>query len=292
MGWIRKSGSRPGVAAESEGIRMDKAMRSVVIASVSLGMVLVGCSEVGITGRSQLNLVPDSIINSMSLKEYDTFIASSKLSTDTAKTEMVKRVGTRIVKAVGEYCKTKGIEDPLASYDWEFNLVVDPNVNAFAMPGGKVVVYTGLLPVAQSETGLAVVVGHEIAHVFAKHGAERMTQQLLVKGGGMALSEALKEKPAETQNLFMTSYGLGTQIGILLPYSRTHESEADHLGLIFMAMAGYDPHEAVMFWERMAAQSSGSKPPELLSTHPADETRIKDIERLLPEAMEYYKPQM
>jgi predicted Zn-dependent protease len=163
-------------------------------------------------------------------------------------------------------------------------------VNAFAMPGGKVVVNTGILPVTKTEAGLAVVVGHEIAHVFAKHGGERMTQGLLVQFGGIALSEAVKSQPAATQELFKTSYSMGSQVAVILPYSRTHESEADHLGLIFMAMAGYDPHEAVTFWQRMADQSKGqSKPIELLSTHPADETRIKNIQNLLPEALEYYK---
>jgi len=154
------------------------------------------------------------------------------------------------------------------------------------------VVYTGIMPVARNESGLAVVMGHEIAHVFARHGAERMSQGLLVQMGGMAVSEAIKNKPEATKSLFMTSYGLGTQIAVLLPYSRLHESEADHLGLIFVAMAGYDPHEAVGFWQRMAEQAKGQgKPPEILSTHPADATRIQSIQNLLSEAMEFYKPQ-
>ena len=159
------------------------------------------------------------------------------------------------------------------------------------MPGGKVVVYTGLLPVAQDETGLAVVMGHEIAHAIAKHGAERMTQGLIVEMGGMALSQALTKYPAETKNLFMQSYGAGTQIGVLLPYSRVQESEADHLGLIFMAMAGYNPNGAVDFWQRMAASTGGQQPPEILSTHPSDTTRINNIKKLLPEAMKYYHRQ-
>jgi predicted Zn-dependent protease len=158
------------------------------------------------------------------------------------------------------------------------------------MPGGKVVVYAGLLPVTQNEAGLAVVMGHEIAHAIARHGAERMTQGLLVDMGGMALSEALANKPAATKDLFMKSYGLGTEVGVLLPYSRLHESEADRMGLIFMAMAGYNPNEAVSFWERMVAANKGQKPPELLSTHPADSTRINNIKQLIPEAMQYYKP--
>jgi predicted Zn-dependent protease len=257
---------------------------------MGLLVVLAGCSEIGITGRKQFNLIPDSIINSMSLQQYGQFISENKVSVDAEKTAMVKRVGSKIVQAVAEYSEKNLPADPFAGYQWEFNLVEDPNVNAFAMPGGKVVVYTGLLPVTRSEAGLAVVVGHEIAHVFARHGSERMTQGLLVQMGGIAISEALKQKPDATKNLFMTSYGMGTQIGILLPYSRLHENEADRLGLIFMAMAGYDPQEAVTFWQRMVEQSKGkSKPPEILSTHPANATRIRNIQDLIPEAMGYYK---
>jgi len=152
-----------------------------------------------------------------------------------------------------------------------------------------VVVYTGLLHVAQNEEGLAVVMGHEIAHAIARHGAERMTQGLIVEMGSMALSKALEERPEQTKNLFMTSYGIGSQVGVLLPYSRVHENEADHLGLIFMAMAGYNPNEAVIFWQRMAAAKQGSQPLEILSTHPADSTRIRKIENLIPEAMQYYR---
>ena len=269
---------------------MKTARQSVLILLVALICLVAGCSEVGITGRKQLNLMPDSIVNSMSVQQYSSFISENKVSTDTVKSDMVKRCGVRIQKAVDEYCRKYCDENPFEGYEWEFNLVEDDAVNAFAMPGGKVVVYTGLLPVAEDETGLAVVMGHEIAHVFAKHGAERMTQSLMVQGGQLALSELLKEKPDETKSLFMTSYGLGAQVGILLPFSRLHESEADRLGLIFMAMAGYDPHAAVGFWQRMAAKKEGgSQPPEILSTHPADATRIKKIQELLPEAMEYYK---
>jgi predicted Zn-dependent protease len=204
---------------------------------------------------------------------------------------MVKRVGERIAAAVEEYFKEKGMVQKMKNYRWEFNLVESPEVNAWCMPGGKVVVYSGLLPVARNEAGLAVVMGHEIAHAIAHHGNERMSQQLMAQLGGMALSEALKTKPQETQQLWMTAYGVGAQYGVLLPYSRLQESEADHLGLIFMAMAGYDPHEALSFWERMATASGGEKPPELMSTHPSDQTRIENIKKLLPEIMKkYYRP--
>lgn len=270
---------------------MNTAKRTVLILLVALVCLAAGCGEVGITGRRQLNLMPASIINSMSIQQYSTFISENKVSGDVQKNEMVQRCGGRIHKAVDEYCRKYCDEDPFEGYEWEFNLVEDDAVNAFAMPGGKVVVYTGLLPVAETEAGLAVVMGHEIAHVFAKHGAERMTQGLLVQVGQVALSEALKNRPEETKTLFVTSYGLGAQVGLMLPFSRLHENEADRLGLIFMAMAGYDPHVAVEFWERMAAKKEGgSQPPEILSTHPADATRIKNLKGLMPEAMEYYNP--
>ena len=270
---------------------MKRALKSLVFAATSVSFLLAGCSEVPITGRRQLSLVPSSLVTSMSVQEYTQFLSENKVSNDPQQTAMVKRVGQNIVAAVNEFCKEHCDKDPFAGYQWEINLVEDPQVNAFAMPGGKVVVYTGILPIAQNEAGLATVMGHEIAHVFAGHGEERMSQGLLTQFGGAALSVALKNQPEATQNLFMSAYGLGTQVGLLLPYSRLHESEADHLGLIFMAMAGYNPNEAVGFWERMAAASKGqSKPPEFLSTHPADQTRIENIKKLIPEAMEYYKP--
>jgi predicted Zn-dependent protease len=227
---------------------------------------------------------------SMSLTQYDTFLKEHKLSTDRAQTDMVRRVGGKVQNAVERYFASQGMSSRLASYKWEFNLIEDKEVNAWCMPGGKVVVYTGILPVAQGETGLAVVLGHEIAHAIAEHGNERMSQGLLAQFGGMALAEALAAKPAATQQLWMAVYGVGAQYGAILPYGRLQENEADHLGLIFMAMAGYDPREAVTFWQRMAAQKGGNAPPEFLSTHPADATRIENIKKLLPEAMRYYNP--
>lgn len=266
-------------------------LKSTLIVLCGLLSLLSGCTEIEITGRKQLILVPHSTMHSMSFQSYSEFLSQHKLSTNAGQTNMVKRIGGSIQNAVEQYCKTNNIEDRLEGYEWEFNLVEDPNVNAWCMPGGKVVVYTGILPIAQGETGLAVVMGHEIAHAFAKHGAERMSQRLVVEMGGMALSTALKDRPEQTKNLFMQSYGIGTQVGVLLPYSRTHEKEADHLGLVFMAMAGYNPQEAISFWQRMAAQKTGAQPPEFLSTHPASETRIQNLKDLLPDAMQYYKKQ-
>jgi predicted Zn-dependent protease len=261
----------------------------ILLVFTSLFLFLASCDIVPITGRKQLNFIPDSQMNTLSLTEYKDFISKNKLSTDVAHTQMVKNVGARIQKAVETYCAQNNLSDRIAGYQWEFNLVEDSNVNAFAMPGGKVVVYTGLIPVAQNEDGLAVVMGHEISHVIARHGSERMSQGLLVEMGGIALSEAMAKSPSATSDLFTKSYGMGTQYGILLPYSRKQETEADHLGLIFMAMAGYNPNTAVDFWQRMAASSKGSKPIELLSTHPADKTRIENLKQFMPEAMKYYK---
>jgi len=270
---------------------MKHSTKSKLFVLCGLVLLLSGCTEVAITGRKQFNLVPDSMVNSMAFQSYSEFLTQNRLSKDFSKTQMVKRVGSKIQKAVEQYCANNNIEDRLTGYQWEFNLIEDDSLNAWAMPGGKVVVYTGLLKITQTEAGLATVISHEIGHVFAKHGAERMTQGLLVDLGGMALSEALTNRPAQTQNLFKQSYGIGTHLGVLLPYSRVHENEADHLGLIFMAMAGYNPNEAVNFWQRMALAKQGPQPLEILSTHPADSTRLSNLQKLIPKAMQYYRQQ-
>jgi predicted Zn-dependent protease len=226
---------------------------------------------------------------SMSYQQYAEFIKSHKLSTDRKAVDLVRGVGTRIQKAVERYMAENGHSSALKGYQWEFNVVESEEINAWCMPGGKVVVYTGILPLTKDETGLAVVMGHEIAHAVAEHGRERMSQQMLAQLGAAALDVALAENSAQTRDLWMTAYGVGAQYGALLPFSREHESEADHLGLVFMAMAGYDPGAAVSFWERMAAASGGGKPPEFMSTHPSDDTRIRQIRERLPEAMKYYR---
>jgi predicted Zn-dependent protease len=269
---------------------MKTGLKSKLVLLCAVLLMQASCSQVAITGRKQLNLVPDSVMNSMSYQSYTEFLSENKLSSNAGQTKMVKDVGLRVQKAVERYCAENNLSSRLDGYQWEFNLIEDPAVNAWAMPGGKVVVYTGLMPVTQNEAGLAVVLGHEIAHAIARHGAERMTQGLIVELGGMALSKAMANSPTQTKDLFMRSYGIGTQYGVLLPYSRVQESEADRLGLIFMAMAGYNPNEAVSFWERMSASKQGqAQPPEILSTHPADSTRIRKIKELLPEAMQYYR---
>ena len=260
----------------------------IISALLIFVLLFTACATVPVTGRQQLNLIPGSQLNAMSFSQYDEFIKTHKLSNNEQQTNMVKSVGKRIQTAVEKYFTDQGQAGRLRDYKWEFNLVEDSLVNAWCMPGGKVVVYTGILPITQNETGLAVVMGHEIAHAIANHGGERMSQGLIAMTGGVALSKALENKSEETKTLFMGAYGVGAQLGVLLPYSRLHESEADHLGLIFMAMAGYDPHESVSFWERMSAGKSGA-PPEFLSTHPSDETRIRKLREEIPEAMTYYK---
>jgi predicted Zn-dependent protease len=252
--------------------------------------MIAACAQVPLTNRSQLRLIPASSINALSADEYTAFLGSHKVITNTGEARMVKQVGERIQKAVEQFYAEQDMAGELEGYAWEFNLVEDPQVNAWCMPGGKVVVYTGILPITRDEVGLAVVMGHEIAHALANHGNERMSQGLLAQFGAIALDTALESQPEETRGLFMMAYGLGAQVGLMLPYSRLHESEADHLGLIFMAMAGYDPRASVDFWGRMAAGKSGGAPPEFLSTHPSDQTRIRQLQELLPEALEYYHP--
>lgn len=260
----------------------------LVVIFLVTGWMLQSCSTVPITGRQQLSLLPESELIAMSMTSYDQFLSENKLSQNQQQVEMVKRVGDKIAEAVIAYMNQNGLGDRVENYNWEFNLVEDDVPNAWCMPGGKVVVYSGILPITQNEGGLAVVMGHEIAHAIARHGNERMSQAMLIETGGLALAAAIDEKPAETQGLFMMAYGVGTNIGVSLPYSRAHETEADKLGLIFMAMAGYDPTQAVAFWERMS-QAGGQTTPEFLSTHPANETRISDLQAFMPEAMKYYK---
>lgn len=265
------------------------------ILSVSLVVTtLAACYKNPVTGRKSVNLVDEGTMNSLSAQQYTSFLASNPsvpVTTGNKDAAMVTRVGNRMAAAVTAYLHSKGQENLIKGYNWEFHLVNNKEANAWCMPGGKVVVYTGIMPIVQNETSLAVVMGHEIAHAIARHGNERMSQQLLVEAGGTALSVALANQPGTTQSIFNQVYGVGGQFGVLA-YSRKHESEADHMGLIFMAMAGYNPSEAVGFWQRMAAAGSGSqKPPVFMSTHPGDQQRIQQIKEWLPEAMKYYKPQ-
>jgi predicted Zn-dependent protease len=257
---------------------------------VLAGLVLAGCATVPVTGRSQLSLVSQAELTEMGAQSYHEFIAESTLSQDARAIAMVRGVGERVARSAETFLASHGLEGDLRYYDWEFNLIDDDETaNAFCVSGGKIAVYTGILPIAESEEGLAVVVAHEVAHALANHGGERMSQLLVAELGGVALSKAVEKEPQKTQELWKLAYGIGAQVGYLLPYSRRHESEADRIGLILMAQAGYNPEAAVPFWERMAAEG-GLSPPEFLSTHPSPETRIDDIRRNLPEARQYYTP--
>lgn len=261
--------------------------RRFVIAVLGV-LAIAACSTVPVTGRSSLQLIPNSQLTAMSLTQYEQVINQSELSTDPEQVAMVRRVGERLAAATEEFLRNRGYDT--SEYVWEFNVIKDDEtVNAWAMPGGKIAVYTGILPIAESDEGLATVMGHEIAHVLANHGNERMSQGLLAEIGAVSLSAATANSAEMTRALFMQSYGAAAQFGLLLPYSRLHESEADRIGLTLMARAGYDPRVAADFWRRMNGEG-GARPPEFLSTHPAPETRIRDIERFLPEALEEYRP--
>lgn len=253
-------------------------------------MLSESCGTVPLTGRSQLNLLPESSMVEMSLTSYSDFLKENKLSANANQAQQIKRVGAKVAVAVETYLKNNGFASYIENFKWEFNLVENNTPNAWCMPGGKVVFYTGILPLTQNDAGVAVVMGHEIAHAVARHGNERMSQNMLVEMGGMALSEALRQKPEQTQAMWAAAYGIGTPLFVTLPFSRKHELEADEMGLIFMAMAGYDPRESIAFWKRMAAKG-GSNVPEFLSTHPVDTRRIAELEKLMPEAMKYYQGQ-
>ncbi len=258
--------------------------------ALSIAMLMfVACATVPLTGRRQLNLLPQSELNAMGLTGFDDFMKTAKPSTNKKNVAMVKSVGEKIAAAVEQYLRDNGMEDQISNFNWEFELVDDPTPNAWCMPGGKIVFYSGILPYTKNEAGIAVVMGHEIAHEVARHGNERMSQQMGVQAVAAGLQYALKEKPEHTQQIYMAAFGVGSQYGMLLPFSRKHEKEADRLGLVFMALAGYNPAEAADFWTTMS-NSGGEKVPEFLSTHPADETRIAEIKAYLPEANKYYKP--
>lgn len=258
-------------------------------ALVLLAVLIPACAKVPITGRRQMNLVNEGTLMSMSLTQYQEFLQQhTVLPASDPRTKSVRTVGQRIAAAATRYLEDNRAANRVAGFEWEFNTVEENTVNAWCMPGGKVVVYTGILPVTQDDAGLAVVMGHEIAHAIARHGNERMSQAIALQGAGMTLEVLTGEKPSLARDLFLQSFGIGGALG-MLAYSRKHETEADKMGLVFMAMAGYDPREAPRFWERMS-QGGGQAPPEILSTHPSDQTRMRDLEAFMPEALKYYKP--
>jgi predicted Zn-dependent protease len=258
---------------------------------IILALLIQGCSRNVVTGRRQLSLVNESQLQLMAVDQYRAFLQENEVLDPSSNSEaaMVRRVGDRIAAAINEYYTSQSMAEVLEGYEWEFNTIASEQANAWVMPGGKVAVYTGLLRITQNENALAIVMGHEIAHAVAQHGSERMSQALVQQLGGIALDVALSQQPQQTRDLFLISYGIGSQVGAILPWSRQQELEADRFGLRFAAMAGYDPREAVPFWQRMS-EAGGPSPPEFLSTHPADSRRIRELEKLMPEALEHYRP--
>ena len=255
--------------------------------------VLVSCgttNTVPITGRKQTLMVSDGEVLSLSNQQYQEFMKTAKLSTDATKTAMVKRVGQNLANAVVSYLKANGLENDVQNYNWTFNLVADNQANAWCMPGGLIVVYEGILPITQDEASLAIVLGHEIAHAVARHSAEQMSTQIKQQYGvqGLGALASILGVGSNTISLGQAMASAGLNLANL-KYSRNHENEADHMGLIFAAMAGYDPSVAVTFWQRMSAASTNNTA-EFLSDHPSDATRIKNIQGWLPEAQKYYKP--
>lgn len=260
---------------------------------VCFTMVLVACHQNAITGRNQLSLISEAEVQGMAKTEYRQFLSQNKVvSTSVNKdAEMVSRIGKRISAAITKFYTEQGMGNQLEGYEWEYHLVDSKEVNAWCMPGGKIVVYTGILPITKNEAALAVVMGHEVAHALARHGNERMSQGLVQQLGGVALAVAVANKPTETQNLFMNAYGIGSNIGFALPHSRKQELEADKFGLRFAALAGYNVREAVPLWERMKAAGGGQKPPQFLSTHPAEDTRIAELNKIMEKTIrDYYRP--
>ncbi|HMX38482.1 MAG TPA: M48 family metallopeptidase [Ferruginibacter sp.] len=265
-------------------------MKRILSTVIALSL-FTACSTNSVTGRKQLKLFPEETLQQQAITEYRSFLSQNKvLSINVNKdAEMVNRVGNRIAKAITDYYTQKGLASELNGYKWEFNLVESKEVNAWCMPGGKVVVYTGLLGITQNEAALAVVMGHEITHAIAHHGNERISQVALAQGLEIA-GNIFTSGNQKANNIFNNVFAPTAQIGVLLPNSRNQEYEADHFGLNFAAMAGYNPREAVPFWQRMAAASGSGKPPEFLSTHPSDENRIAKLQSYMDEALSYYKP--
>jgi predicted Zn-dependent protease len=261
-----------------------------ISAIVIMAVFFTDCSKVPVTDRTQLNLLPESQLAGMALEQYNQVMRESDVvPASDPQAQLVQNVGMKITNGVEQYMSQKGMKNRVSDYKWEFKLIRENVANAWAMPGGKVAIYTGILPITKTEAGLATVMGHEVAHAVARHGNERMSQMMVAQLGGVALDVALSEKTQQTRQIFNTAYAVGAQVGVLLPYSRLQESEADKLGLIFMAVAGYDPRESTAFWQRMQAESGGAKMPEFLSTHPSHGTRQETLQKFMPEALKYYK---
>lgn len=254
---------------------------SIVIVVLAL---IIACSTNPFTGKSTLALVPNSQIFPSSFAQYDQFLSENKVVKGTTESQMITRVGERIKTAAERWMNANGHESYLNGYEWEYNLVNDETVNAWCMPGGKIVFYTGILPVAENETAIAAIMGHEVAHALANHGQQRMSAGLLQQLGAVAGNVAIQDE--KSRDMFNQAYGVGSTVGVMLPFSRSHETEADKIGLYLMAIAGYNPDEAAKLWERMKAKSGGQAPPEFLSTHPSNDSRIAELQKLAPAAKE------
>lgn len=246
--------------------------------------IVVSCSTNPFTGKKNLNFVSNSQLFPSAFQQYGTFLKENKVISATADAKRVESVGVKIKNAAEKWLKANGHPEYLKDYQWEYKLIENKEVNAWCMPGGKIVVYTGILPITKDEAGLATVMGHEVSHALANHGAQRMSAAQLQQLGAVGVAVATGSQTEEKQKMWQEYYGIGSQVGVMLPFSRSHETEADKIGLILMAIAGYNPDQAIAFWERMAANSGGNKPPEILSTHPADATRIANIKSLIPAA--------
>lgn len=256
-------------------------LRTQITSIIALTLFL-SCATNPFTGKKTLALVPNSQLFPTAFAQYDQFLTENKVVKGTADAEMISRVGQRIAIAAERWLNANGYEGYLTDYRWEYNLVDDPTVNAWCMPGGKIVFYTGILPIAQNETGVAAIMGHEVAHALANHGQQRMSAGLVQQIGAVAGNVAIQDE--QSREMFNIAYGVGSSVGVMLPFSRSHETEADKIGLYIMAVAGYNPDEAAELWKRMKANSGGEAPPEFLSTHPSNDSRIKHLTKLAPEA--------
>lgn len=257
--------------------------KHLILGVCTLGLVF-SCATNPITGKKQLNFVSNSELFPTSFQQYGTFLKENKVISGTADAKRVEKVGMRIKAASEKYLTYLGQSEYLKDYRWEYKLVDNKEVNAWCMPGGKIVVYSGILPVTKDDAGLATVMGHEVSHAIANHGAQRMSAAQIQQLGAVGVAVATGNKSAETQQIWNQAYGIGSQVGVMMPFSRSHETEADKIGLTLMAIAGYNPEEAITFWQRMSAQSAGQAQPEILSTHPSDATRIANLKALIPEA--------
>ena len=257
--------------------------KHILLGICALGLVY-SCATNPITGKKDLNFVSNSELYPSAFQQYGTFLKENKVITGTADAKKVEAVGMRIKAAAEKYLIYLGQSQYLKDYRWEYKLIDSKEVNAWCMPGGKIVVYSGILPITKNDAGLATVMGHEVSHALANHGAQRMSAGQLQQLGAVGVAVATGGQSAEKQQMWQQYYGMGSQVGVMLPFSRGHETEADKIGLTLMAIAGYDPEESITFWSRMAAQSSGQAPPEFMSTHPSDATRIANLKALIPEA--------